>query len=93
MQQIFPAYLLFPGTMTGCIWQRLETLWGFPGDFPEQLSGTESACQYKRHRRLPSLGREDPWEKVMSTHTSILAWEIQWAEEPGGLQSQSIRPD
>ena len=45
---------------------------------------------------LPSLGREDPWEKVMATHSSILAWEIQWAEEPGGLQSMgspSIRHD
>ena len=42
---------------------------------------------------LSSLGWEEPWEKVMATHSSIFAWEIQWAEEPGGLQSQSIRPD
>ena len=34
-----------------------------------------------------SLGREDPLEKGMATHSSILAWRIPWAEEPGGLQS------
>ena len=34
-----------------------------------------------------SLGREDPWEKEMATHSSILAWRIPWMEEPGGLQS------
>ena len=34
-----------------------------------------------------SLGQEDPLEKEMATHTSILAWEILWTEEPGGLQS------
>ena len=34
-----------------------------------------------------SLGWEDPLEKVMATHSSILAWEIPWTEEPGRLQS------
>ena len=34
-----------------------------------------------------SLGREDPLEKGTATHSSILAWEIPWTEEPGGLQS------
>ena len=33
------------------------------------------------------LGREDPVEKGMATHSSILAWEIPWTKEPGGLQS------
>ena len=32
-----------------------------------------------------SLGREDPLEKGMATHSSILAWRILWTEEPGGL--------
>ena len=32
------------------------------------------------------LSREDPLEKEMVTHSSILAWEIPWTEEPGGLQ-------
>ena len=34
-----------------------------------------------------SLGREDPLEKEMATHSSILAWRIPWTEEPGGLQT------
>ena len=34
-----------------------------------------------------SLGREDPLEKEMATHSSILAWRIPWTEKPGGLQS------
>ena len=37
--------------------------------------------------QAPSLGQEDPLEKEMATHSSILAWEIPWAEEPGRLQS------
>ena len=49
----------------------------------------------QRLKRLPamqetwvrSLGQEDPLEKEMATHSSILAWRIPWAEEPGGLQS------
>ena len=37
--------------------------------------------------RIQPLGWEDPVEKGMATHSSILAWEIPWTEEPGGLQS------
>ena len=37
--------------------------------------------------RVQSLGWEDPMEKEMATHSSVLAWEILWTEEPGGLQS------
>ena len=37
--------------------------------------------------RVQSLGQEDPLEKGMATHSSIFAWRIPWAEEPGGLQS------
>ena len=36
---------------------------------------------------VSSLGQEDPLEKEMATHSSILAWEIPWTEEPGRLQS------
>ena len=42
------------------------------------------------------LGREDPLEKKMATHPSVLAWRIRWTEEPGGLQftgSQRVRHD
>ena len=38
-----------------------------------------------------SLGREDPLEKEMATHSSILAWRIPWMEEPCGLQSMGCR--
>ena len=37
--------------------------------------------------RVRSLGQEDPLEKVLATHSSILAWRIPWTEEPDGLQS------
>ena len=37
--------------------------------------------------RIQSLGQDDPLEKEMATHSSILAWRIPWTEEPGGLQS------
>ena len=36
--------------------------------------------------RVQSLDQEDPLEKGMATHSSVLAWEIPWTEEPGGLQ-------
>ena len=36
---------------------------------------------------VQSLGQEDPLEKGMATHTSVLAWRIPWTEEPGGIQS------
>ena len=36
---------------------------------------------------VQSLGQEDPLEKEMATHSSILAWEILWTEEPGRIQS------
>ena len=41
--------------------------------------------------QVQSLGQEDPLEKVMATHSSILAWKIPWAEEPGGLQSVGLQ--
>ena len=45
---------------------------------------------------VQSLGRKDPLEKGMATHSSILAWRIPWTEEPRGLQSmgsQRVRHD
>ena len=38
-----------------------------------------------------SLGREDPLEEGMASHSSILAWRIPWTEEPGGLQSTGLQ--
>ena len=41
--------------------------------------------------QVQSLGREDPLEKEMTTHSSILVWKIPWREEPGGLQSMGLQ--
>ena len=41
--------------------------------------------------RIRSLGREDPLEKEMATHPSILAWRIPWTEEPGRLRSMGFQ--
>ena len=42
--------------------------------------------QETQEMQVHSLGEEDPLEKGMATHSSILAWEVPWTEEPGGLQ-------
>ena len=47
----------------------------------------QSAMQEIQETLVPSLGQEDPLEEGMATHSSILAWRIPWAEQPGGLQS------
>ena len=41
--------------------------------------------------RVRSLDWEDPLEKEMATHSSVLAWRIPWTEEPGGLQSTELQ--
>ena len=41
--------------------------------------------------RVRSLGWEDPLEKEMATHSSILVWRIPWTEEPGGIQSTGLQ--
>ena len=48
------------------------------------------AMQETQEMWVLSLGREDPLKKEMATHSSILAWEIPWTEEPGGLQSMGV---
>ena len=40
---------------------------------------------------IRSLGQEGPLGKGIATHSSILAWEIPWTEEPGGLQSMGLK--
>ena len=62
-------------------------------------NGFEASLVAQRLKHLPlmretwvrSLGREDPLEKVMTTHSRILAWRIPWTEEPGGLQSMGLQ--
>ena len=53
------------------------------GGLLRRLSGN----QPKQENRVQSMGQEDPLEKGMATHSSILAWRIPWPEEPGRLQS------
>ena len=63
---------------------------GFPGD----SDGKESTCIQESW--LQSLGQENTLEKEMVAHSSILAWEVPWTEEPGGQQStgsQKVGPD
>ena len=52
------------------------------------LSGKEFIGQAGAVGLIP--GSEDPLEKEMATHSSILAWEIPWTEEPGRLQSMGV---
>ena len=44
-----------------------------------------------RETQVPSLVQEDPLDREMATHSSILAWIIQWTEKPVGLQSMSCK--
>ena len=64
---------------------------------PSGSAGKESACNSgATEARVQRLGREDPLEEEMATHSSVLVWEIPRTEEPGGLQSmgsQRVRHD
>ena len=70
------------------------TLWTFVGKVMSLLFNMLSSLVAQRLKGLPamqetwvqSLGWEDPLEKEMATHSSILAWRIPWTEEPCGLQ-------
>ena len=54
--------------------------------------GKESSCNSRDTGDAGSIaGLEGPLEKEMATHSSILAWEIPWTEEPGGLQSRGLQ--
>ena len=46
--------------------------------------------QETRETWVQSLGWEDPLEEEMATHSRVIAWEILWIEEPGGLQSMEL---
>ena len=73
------------------LWLR----WGLDSGFATNFQVRWASLVAQRLKRLPgmqetwvrSLGQEDPLEKEMATHSSILAWRIPWREEPGRLQS------
>ena len=60
------------------------------------MAQCERICLPVQEMQVWSLGREVPLEKEKATNSSIITWEIQWTEEPGGLQSlgsQRVRQD
>ena len=60
---------------------------GFPGG----SDGKKFACNLVQETQVQSLGQEDPLEKGMATHSSILAGRISWTEEPSGLQYMRLQ--
>ena len=81
-------------------WLRLHASnAGGPGLIPAQKTRASPVAQMVKNlpaneeTQVQSLGREDLLEKEMVTHSSILAWEIPWTEEPGRLQSMASQSD
>ena len=76
---------------------QCQANWGFPGGnsgkepnrgFSGGASGREPACQCRRPKKSRfDPGQKDHLDEEIATHSSFLAWEIPWTEEPGGLQS------
>ena len=64
---------------------QVVIIWGFPAS----SDGKESTCKAGDPGLI--LGWEDPLEKRMVTHSSVLAWEILWMEETGGVQSMRVQ--
>ena len=63
----------------------MTTILGFPGgSVVRNLPAMQETW-------FQSLGWEDPLEKEVATHSSILAWRIPWTEKPGGLQSRGLQ--
>ena len=77
------------GSLVGCrLWRRTES------DMTEQLSlHFTSVTEFSslKETQVQFLGREDPLEKEMAIHPSILAWRIPWTEESGRLQSTGLQ--
>ena len=65
--------------------QQSEYMYSFP------VAQTVKNLPAMQETRVQSLGREDPLEKRMATHSSILAWRIPWTKEPGRLQSMGLQ--
>ena len=80
----FPWEIPILSIFTIVIFLFLSTI--FPG-LSRWLSGKEFICQCRRCGFDSSLDQEDPLEMRKEIHSSILAWETPWTEEPGGLRS------
>ena len=64
---------------------RLQSM-GLPRVGHDSATSLTHSIQEMQEMWVRSLGQEDPLEKGMATHSSILAWRIPWTEESGGLQ-------
>ena len=76
--------------------KKLEQPQAYPLMGVSLVAQTVKNLSTVQETQVQSLDWEDPLEKGMATHSSILAWKIPWAEEPGGLQSmgsQRVRDD
>ena len=60
-------------------------------EVPSKLAQMVKSLPAMQETWVQSLGQEDPLEKGIATHSSILAWRIPWIEEPGGLQSMGLQ--
>ena len=100
---IFICILIF---IMGCSIPGKPGPWGHRAghncatEYPRTVSSTgvpalaaqwQTICMLMEERRVQSWGWEDPMEKEMTTHSSILAWRPAWTEEPGGLQSMELQ--
>ena len=97
----------WPGIPIHFLYFQESVVWCPPGEYSLILVTTVSLpglpwCQTVKNlpvmeeTKVQSLGQEDPLEKGMATHSSILAWRIPWTEEPGGVQFmgwQRVRHD
>ena len=91
----------FPGKSTGvgchCLLQIVYTAYialnctVCRASLMAQTVKNPPAVQETEETWVPSLGREDPLEKGMATHSSILGWRIPWTEKPGGLYSMGLQ--
>ena len=75
----------WPSNFVGFFFFQIYLYMGFPAG--SVVKNPLATAGDARDWGVQSLGREDPLEKEMATHSSILAWEISWTEEPG-MESQ-----
>ena len=89
LSQVIIVALPLGGDLWSSFWgtHKFELLVLFLNLFFSLLAQTVKNPPAGQETWAPSLGWEDPLEKGMATHSSILAWTIPWPEEPGGLQS------
>ena len=69
-----------------CLKCKLMSIYNLGVGFPRGSVVKDLPAVQETHELwVPSLGREDPLERILAPHSRILAWEIRWTEEPGGL--------